>query len=275
LLIAIEGVDGSGKETQTGLLLGRLKRESRRARTVMFPNYASEAAGAVKMYLNGDFGVNPNEVNPFAASTFFAVDRYASYKTDWGCFYESGGIVVADRYTMSNMIHQGAKIPDAASRQSYYNWLVDFEYVKLGLPEPDIVIFLDLSMELRIQLIEKRLINNSGGGGAGAFGGGGGGAGAVGGSDGNAGDLTGIGSAAGGVNGADYAAVSGIAGKMPARQKLDIHERSREYLNLAHICAREAADQFGWKRIAAERDGALRDKADVHHDIYEAIAPLL
>jgi dTMP kinase len=157
MLIAIEGVDKSGKETQTSMLLDRLRKEGRNARKVEFPNYASEAAGAVKMYLNGEFGESPDDVNPYAASILFTVDRYASYIKDWRSFLGSGGIVVADRYTMSNMIHQGAKFSDPLQRRVYIDWLIDFEFGKIGLPSPDIVIFLDLPMDLRIGLMEKKM----------------------------------------------------------------------------------------------------------------------
>ena len=155
MLIAIEGVDKSGKETQSNLLLERLVSERRNARKVEFPDYSSDASGAVRMYLRGDFGNSPDDVNPYAASVFFAVDRYASFKSEWGAFYGAGGIVVADRYTMSNMIHQGAKIDGAQGRRQYIEWLDDLVFNKIGLPRPDIVIFLDLSMELREQLLVK------------------------------------------------------------------------------------------------------------------------
>jgi len=159
MLIAIEGVDKSGKETQTDLLIKRLLRENRGAKKIEFPNYSSEAAGALRMYLNGDFGKKPDDVNPYAASVLFAVDRYASYKTDWGAFHEAGGVVVADRYTMSNMIHQGAKIIDPAERRRFFDWIVDLEFIKIGLPRPDIVIFLDLPMDIRMDLMKKKAEN--------------------------------------------------------------------------------------------------------------------
>jgi len=269
LLIAIEGVDGSGKKTQTGLLLERLQRENRRARRITFPNYAGEAAGAVKMYLRGDFGAEPNDVNPYAASTFYAVDRYASYKTDWGRFYEGGGIVIADRYTMSNMIHQGAKITDAASRREYYDWLVDLEYVKIGLPEPDITVFLDLSMELRVRLIEKRGQSPESAPGTAP--------------NAAAGDAPTAenyaayaAAAAGDASTAGKNAVPVTAATGDARRRApDIHESSREYLNRAHICAREAAALFGWNRVDAERGGTLRDAADIHQEIYNVISAFI
>ena len=162
MLIALEGVDKSGKETQSKLLLERLLRENKKARIVNFPDYDSEAAGAVRMYLDGKFGDKPDDVNPYAASVFFAVDRYASFKTEWGAFYRAGGIVVADRYTMSNMIHQGAKIEDRAERRMYIDWLSDLEFNKIGLPEPDIVIFLDLAMDLRVLLMNEYTKNTDG-----------------------------------------------------------------------------------------------------------------
>ena len=161
MLIAIEGVDKSGKETQSALLFSHLEHDGRNTRKIEFPDYKSEAAGAVRMYLGGRFGNRPDDVNPYAASTFFAVDRYASYKTDWGEFYNSGGVVVADRYTMSNMIHQGAKFSDESERRRFIDWLIDLEFVKIGLPAPDLVVFLDLPMDLRAKLINRHAVSAS------------------------------------------------------------------------------------------------------------------
>ena len=116
-LFIIEAGDGSGKETQTRLLTQRLIREGHRVRAVTFPDYAADASMPVRMYLRGDFGTQADEVNPYAASTFFAVDRYASYRMKWGEDYAAGTIILADRYTTSNMVHQAVKIGDAAERR--------------------------------------------------------------------------------------------------------------------------------------------------------------
>ena len=127
-LICIEAGDGSGKETQTGRLFRRLQENNCKVRKVEYPNYASESSSLIKMYLRGDFGSRAEEVNPYVASTFYAVDRYESFKTEWEGFYHDGGIILADRYTTSNMIHQAAKITDPALREDYLNWLWHFEF---------------------------------------------------------------------------------------------------------------------------------------------------
>ena len=113
-------------------------------RAVTFPDYAADASMPVRMYLRGDFGTQADEVNPYAASTFFAVDRYASYRMKWREDYAAGMIILADRYTTSNMVHQAVKIRDAAERDAFLDWLDDFEFNKLGLPVPDAVFFLDM-----------------------------------------------------------------------------------------------------------------------------------
>lgn len=155
-LIIIEGVDSSGKATHTVKLYERLLAENIRVRKVEFPNYNSQSSALVKMYLNGEFGSNPEDVNAYAASTFFAVDRYASYKTLWKDFYSDGGIIVADRYTMSNMIHQASKIRDPEAKTVFLEWLWDLEFVKLGIPVPDCVIFLDMPPEYGRKLMKER-----------------------------------------------------------------------------------------------------------------------
>ena len=138
-LIAIEGLDGSGKATQAKLLAGYLAAQGLAVREVSFPDYGSDSSALVKMYLAGQFGQHPDDVNAYAASSFYAVDRYASYKKDWGSFYENGGIVIADRYTTSNAVHQCSKLPPE-QWESFLGWLFDFEFHLLGLPAPDEVI---------------------------------------------------------------------------------------------------------------------------------------
>lgn len=155
-LIIVEAGDGSGKATQTARLYERLVAEGYHVRKVEYPNYQSQSSALIKMYLNGDFGTNPSDVNPYAASTFYAADRYASYKKDWENFYKEGGIILADRYTTSNMVHQAVKITDAAVRESFLDWLWDFEFNKIGLPIPDAVIFLDMPPEYSQSLIANR-----------------------------------------------------------------------------------------------------------------------
>jgi len=155
-LIVIEGTDSSGKNTQSKLLYKRLADEGYNIKKVEYPNYASDSSALVKMYLGGAFGSNPEDVNPYVASTFFAVDRFASYKMEWKSFYEGGGIVIADRYTTSNMVHQASKIDDAEEKDRFLQWLWDFEFNKFSLPVPDCVFFLDMPVEISSRLMEKR-----------------------------------------------------------------------------------------------------------------------
>ena len=107
------------------------------------------------MYLGGEFGTSPNSVNAYAASTFYAVDRYASYKMDWGEWYENGGLVVSDRYTTSNAVHQASKEPPE-TRQSFLKWLYEFEYDHLGLPRPDLTLYLDVPTDFTEKLLRAR-----------------------------------------------------------------------------------------------------------------------
>ena len=142
-LITIEGTDCSGKSTQLELLCERLKREGKTFLKVAFPRYDSESSALVQMYLGGDFGENVSAVNAYAASSFFAVDRIASYLREWKEYLENGGTVLLDRYTTSNAIYQASKLPED-EREAFCEWLFDYEYNLLGLPEPDAVIFLDM-----------------------------------------------------------------------------------------------------------------------------------
>lgn len=155
-LIIIEGVDSSGKATHAEKLYARLKNEGHNILKIEFPNYSSQSSALAKMYLNGEFGSNPEDVNAYAASSFFAIDRYASFKTLWMDFYHSGGIVISDRYTMSNMIHQASKIKDLSEKSKFLDWLCDFEFDKLGLPVPDVVLFLDMPPKYAQFLMKER-----------------------------------------------------------------------------------------------------------------------
>ena len=135
-LIVFEGTDGSGKSTQFRLLCERtLEREGRPFRRLIFPQYQEPSSALLQMYLNGEFGPHPSDVNPYAASTFYAVDRYASWKKVWGEYYRGGGLVLSDRYTTSNAVHQACKLPEP-EWEGFFQWLYDFEYGKLGLPRP-------------------------------------------------------------------------------------------------------------------------------------------
>ena len=153
-LIVIEGLDGSGKATQAGLLTGALQERGFRTLRVSFPDYASPSSALVKMYLNGQFGNDPGSVNAYAASSFYAVDRYASFRKDWEKDYNEG-LIVADRYTTSNAIHQCSKLPEDRW-DSYLEWLFDYEYRKLGIPAPDLVIYLSVDPAVSQELLAKR-----------------------------------------------------------------------------------------------------------------------
>ena len=154
-LIVIEGLDGSGKATQAKLLASHLAESGRKVMEITFPDYESDSSALVKMYLSGQFGDKPDDVNAYAASTFYSVDRYASYKQDWGKYYEAGGLLIADRYTTSNAVHQAGKLPDG-EREKYLDWLFGFEYGLLGLPEPSLVFYLDVPTELTEKMMRER-----------------------------------------------------------------------------------------------------------------------
>lgn len=154
-IIVIEGLDGSGKATQSNLLYEKLLAEGKSVRKVSFPDYESDSSALIKMYLAGEFGKNPGDVNAYAASSFYAVDRFASYKKDWGKFYEDGGIVISDRYTTSNAIHQCVKLPQE-QWDSFLNWLFHFEYELLGIPAPDKVIYLQVDPKVSQKLMIGR-----------------------------------------------------------------------------------------------------------------------
>lgn len=154
-LIIFEGTDGSGKATQTALLCQELEKQGIPYKKLDFPRYQEESSALVRLYLSGAFGSHADDVNAYAAASFYAVDRYASYKQDWGTFYENGGLLIADRYTTSNAVHQTSKLP-ADERENFLNWLFDFEYRLLGLPAPTRVLYLDLPTELSGQMMRKR-----------------------------------------------------------------------------------------------------------------------
>lgn len=154
-LIVIEGTDGSGKSTQFRLLSERLEKDGIAYRRLVFPRYQEESSALIRMYLGGQFGSDPNAVNAYAASSFYAVDRYASYKMDWGQWYEAGGLVLSDRYTTSNAVHQASK-ESGEKQAAFLRWLTDFEYNKMGLPEPDLTIYLDVPTDFSEKLLRRR-----------------------------------------------------------------------------------------------------------------------
>lgn len=155
-LFVIDGTDGSGKQTQFDLLKKHLTEDGIEYRTVSFPNYDSPSSSLVKMYLSGEFGENAKDVSPYIASTFYAADRYATFKKDLKEYYENGGIILADRYTTANMVHQAGKITDEDEREKYLNWLFDLEFNIYGLPVPTEVFFLNMPPKKVEELIKNR-----------------------------------------------------------------------------------------------------------------------
>lgn len=154
-LIVFEGTDGSGKATQARMMAERLEREGVTFQVIDFPRYGNPFAEPARLYLQGVLGDKPGDVNAYAASVLYAVDRYASYKEDWGKAYEEGKLILANRYTTSNAVHQASKLPDE-ERGAYLDWLFELEYGKLGLPKPDLVIYLDLPNELSERMMRQR-----------------------------------------------------------------------------------------------------------------------
>ena len=154
-LIVIEGTDGSGKSTQFRLLSQRLEQEKVSFKHIVFPRYDQDSSALIRMYLGGQFGTKPSDVNAYAASSFYAVDRYASYKMDWGQWYEDGGLILSDRYTTSNAVHQASKEPKE-SQNEFLHWLYGFEYDKLKLPRPDLVIYLDVPTDFTEKMLRGR-----------------------------------------------------------------------------------------------------------------------
>ena len=217
-LIVLEGTDGSGKATQCAALAEALEQDGIGYEKIEFPRYTEESSALIRMYLGGKFGDKPSDVNAWAASTFYAVDRYASYKQDWGPYYEQGGLILADRYTTSNAVHQGSKLPPEA-RKDYFQWLFDFEYRLLGLPEPDLVLYLDVPVDLTERNMHRREIQTN--------------------------------------------------------TAADIHEKDVDYLRQCRIAAGEAADLFGWRRIACTEYGKMRSIDEIHRDVYAAVKEIL
>lgn len=154
-LVAIEGLDGSGKATQTMLLYETLSKERELVKTLSFPCYDDESSTLVRMYLGGEFGDDPAAVNGYAAAVFFAADRYASFKKNWQKDYNVGALLLANRYTTSNAVFQASKLPQA-QWDGYLDWLFDFEYNLMEIPKPDLVLYLDVAPETGRHLLDKR-----------------------------------------------------------------------------------------------------------------------
>ena len=154
MLVVIEGVDGSGKQTQAQMLYDRLS-ENYTIRRLTFPNYESDTSALVKMYLGGEFGTKPESVNAYASSSFYAVDRIGGFLKDWSKDYNRGDFILCDRYTTSNAVHQAGKL-QGEEKDKYLDWLFDYEYNLLGLPKPDLVVFLDVPPEVSRELMKNR-----------------------------------------------------------------------------------------------------------------------
>ena len=154
-LIVFEGTDGSGKSTQFKALCQRLDGMDRNYERLVFPQYKEPSSALIRMYLSGEFGSRPGDVNPYAASAFYAVDRYASMKKVWGDYYQNGGLILADRYTTSNAVHQSAKLPEG-ERAEFCRWLDEFEHDRLELPRADLVLYLDMPTDFAVKLLRSR-----------------------------------------------------------------------------------------------------------------------
>ena len=156
MLIVIDGVDASGKETQTKLITKKLLEMGKRVKTISFPCYDKPWNTPVKMYLEGEFGKNAEAVSPYSASMLFAVDRFASYMTEWRENYENGDVIICDRYVSSNMIHQASKIADTDEKVKFLDWISDLEFDKNKLPRPEVTLFLDMPVEYGLKLMQER-----------------------------------------------------------------------------------------------------------------------
>lgn len=154
-LIVLEGIDGSGKSAQYRRLCARMENDGIVYNHIEFPRYDMESSALIRMYLGGEFGEHPNDVDPYAASTFYAVDRFASYRTDWGEIYNNGGIILSDRYTTSNAVHQGCKLPET-EQEGFFAWLYELEHTHMGLPVPDLVIYLDVDVKTSSARMRRR-----------------------------------------------------------------------------------------------------------------------
>ena len=154
-LIVLEGIDGSGKSSQYARICRRLEEDGISYHHIVFPRYNKESSALVRLYLNGNFGSDPDAVNAYTASTFFAVDRFASYRDDWGDEYKKGRLILSDRYTTSNAVHQGSKLP-AEQLPEYFSWLSDLEYNRMLLPKPDLVIYLETTLEISVKRMRRR-----------------------------------------------------------------------------------------------------------------------
>ena len=209
--IAIDGLDGSGKGTQSEKLVDYLRKKGEKVRVLSFPMYENESSAFVKMYLDGKLGDKPSDTNAYTASMFFASDRYISYVTDWKKdIQDPDTIVVANRYTSANAVHQLSKLPKK-EWETFLSWLWDFEFGKLGLPEPETVIYLELPPRLSLSLVQKRS------------------------------DTTG--------------------------QKMDIHEKDKEYMAHCYDAALYSCEKLGWEQIKCYDGDTIRSREDIFDEI--------
>ena len=153
--IVLEGIDGSGKSTQFVQLQAHLAQIGADFTCLRFPQYDKPSSALLTMYLQGEFGKNPEDVNAYAAATFYAVDRYASFKQVWKDDFFAGKHILTDRYTTSNAVHQGAKLSGSA-QTDFFSWLDDFEHEKMELPRPNIVLYMDITLEVALKNVAKR-----------------------------------------------------------------------------------------------------------------------
>ena len=161
MLIVLEGLDGSGKSTQLALLRDWFASKGSAPVTIKVPDYGDDSSLLVRQYLAGRFGKAPGDVNAYAASLFYAVDRYVNYKLKWADAYAGGSVILADRYTTSNAYHQATKLPPE-EWPAFFTWLEDTEYGKLGIPRPDLVFFLDMPPDISWRLIDARYSGDAG-----------------------------------------------------------------------------------------------------------------
>lgn len=213
-LIVIEGLDGSGKATQAGRIAARLRGEGKEIVPLSFPCYDDDSSVLVRMYLSGMFGEKPGDVNAYAASMFYAADRYASFRQRWREDYLAGKILIADRYTTSNAVYQMSKLPED-EWDGYLDWLTDFEYQKLGIPAPDSVVLLDVPE----MLSERLMLLRYGGDG----------------------------------------------------DRMDIHERDRDYQKKSRDAALYCAKRQGWRIVGCSRDGEMKPPEEIEKEIYRRL----
>lgn len=154
-IAVIEGLDGCGKSTQFELCAKKITEKGVSVKPISFPDYEQPSSVLVRMYLDGKLSSSADEINAYAAASFYAVDRYASFKQFWEKEYNEGIFILAARYVTSNLIYQMSKL-DKQHWVEFTDWLYDYEYERLGLPKPDKVVFLDMPLEVSQRLLAAR-----------------------------------------------------------------------------------------------------------------------